>query len=305
VRTIIPIVLCALALASCNKPAATGVRVDPALATLVPAGTALLVGAKLDKLRETPVYQKHLSRIPLPRLDEFSSETGLDPRRDIWEVLFASNGSQSGVLMVRGKFATGELEPKLQKEGATHTTYKGYGLFGDDRNALFFMNSSTALTGTTSVLKTIIDNRDRSGSGIPATLQPLVSSVPAGAQLWAVFNGSAIQLPFPDDSNIGNLNQFIRSIQSGRFSADLRAGFDLQATGTCATDRDAKRIHDAFRGLIGLGRLNTPDNQPDMLRVYDSIDVKQDGRTVNVAASVPEELVDKFLNAFVDGKKHL
>ena len=37
-------------------------RVDPALATLVPADTAVLVGAKLDKLRETQVYQKHFAK---------------------------------------------------------------------------------------------------------------------------------------------------------------------------------------------------------------------------------------------------
>ena len=64
--------------------------VDPALATLVPADTAILVGAKLDKLRETPTYQKHFSQMSLPRLDDFARETGLDPRKDVWEVLFAS-----------------------------------------------------------------------------------------------------------------------------------------------------------------------------------------------------------------------
>jgi len=37
--------------------------------------------------------------------------------------------------MVRGKFTTGELEPKLQREGAIRSSYKGYGLFGDDKNS--------------------------------------------------------------------------------------------------------------------------------------------------------------------------
>ena len=223
----------------------------------------ILVGAeKLDKLRDTPTYQKHFTSVPLPRLDDFARETGLDPRKDIWEVLFASNGTQSGVLMVKGKFTTGELEPKLQREGATRSTYKGYGLFGDEKNSLFFMNSSTALAGSTSVLKSIIDNRDKSGSGIPGPLVPLVNSIPSDSQFWAVFKGSAIKLPFPEDSNIGNINQFIRSIESGRFSADLRKGFEFQATGNCTSDAGAKQIHDTLKGLIGVGRLSTPDSRP-------------------------------------------
>lgn len=290
-------------IASCRKSASSNVYVDPALATLAPADTAVLVGARIDKLRDTPVYQKYFSQTPLPRLDQFAKETGIDPRKDIWEVLFASNGSQSGVLMVRGKFSTGELEPRLEREGATRSQYKGYGLFGDERNAMFFMNSSTALAGSTPVLKSIIDNRDRAGAGIPAALQPLVNSIPANAQFWAVFNGAAIKLPFSDESNLGNLNQFIRSIESGRFSADLRAGFQLEAVGTCTNDDGARQIHNALKGLIGFGRLSTPENRPELLRVYDSIEVKQQGRVVNVAANVPQDVVDSFIGAFVSGRK--
>jgi hypothetical protein len=131
----------------------------------------------------------------------------------------------------------------------------------------------------------------------------LVNAVPTGSQFWAVFTGSAISLPFSNDSNLGNLNQFIRAIENGRFSADLRNGFDFQANGTCSTDHDAKQIHDALKGLIGLGRLSTPDNQPELLRVYDSINVKQDGRFVNVSANVPQDVADKFISTFAGPPK--
>ena len=83
--------------------------------------------------------------------------------------------------MVRGKFAPGELEPKLEHQGATRTRYKSYNLFGDERRSVFFMNSSTALAGSTPVLKSIIDNRDSSKLGIPETLKPLVQAVPSTA----------------------------------------------------------------------------------------------------------------------------
>lgn len=304
-RISIPIALLAAAvLSSCQRTATTtAVRVDPALTTLLPADTAVLVGAKLDKLRDTPVYQKHFSQLPLPRLDDFAKETGLDPRKDIQEVLFASNGKQSGVLMVRGKFAPGELEPKLEKQGSTRTRYKGYNLFGDERNSVFFMNSSTAVAGSTPVVRSIIDNRDRAGAGIPAGLQPQVNALPAASQFWAVFSGSAITLPFADDSNLGNLNQIVRSIDNGRFSADLRNGFDFQASGACNSDASAKQIHDTLRGLIGIGRLSTPENQPELLRVYDGIHVTQQGRVVTIAANIPQDVVDKFVNTYTGARR--
>lgn len=290
--------------ASCQKSTtSSAVRVDPALTTLIPANTSVLVGAKLDKLRETQVYQKHFAQMSFPRLDDFARQTGLDPRKDVWEILFASDGKQSGVLMARGKFPTSELEPKLEQQGATRTRYKGYSLFGDERNAAFFMNSSTALAGSTERLKTIIDNRDRAGAGIPATLEPQVNAVPAAAQFWAVFTGSGINLPFANDSNLGNLNQIVRSIENGRFSADLRNGFEFQANGNCTTDSDARKIHDLLKGVVGIGRLSTPENQPEMLKVYDAIEIKQEGRAVNVAATAPQQIVDKFLGTFVEGKK--
>ncbi len=302
-RTIAFVAVCAsFILTSCRSMTPTAaVGVDGALATLVPADTAVLVGARLDKLRETPVYKKHFSQVPLPRLDDFVKETGLDPRKDLSEVLFASNGTQSGVLMVRGKFSTTELESKLEKQGSARTRYKDHNLLGDQRNSVFFLNSSTALAGSTPVLKNIIDHRG--GEGIPSTLQPQVNAIPANSQFWAAFSGSAIRLPFASDSNLGNINKIIQSIENGRFSADLQNGFEFQASGSCDTEASAKQINETLRGLIGFGRLSAPENQPELLRVYDGINVKQQGRVVNVAANIPPDVVEKFIDSYVESRR--
>ncbi len=276
-------------------------RVDPALAELVPANTALLVGAHLDKLRDTPLYQKMFSQMALPRVDEFAKETGLDPRKDISEVLFASDGTQSGLLMARGKFNTSQLAAKLEQQGSTRTRYKDRDLFGDARNSVCFLDSSTAIAGSTPVVKTVIDGHGN--SGVPAALQSQLAAVARSAQFWAVFSGSVIKLPFADDSNLGNLNQIVRSIDNGRFAADLSNGLEFQASGVCNNDAGARQIHDTLRGLIGLGRLSTPENQPELLRVYDGINVKQEGRAVNIAANIPPGVVDKFVSLYTGSRR--
>lgn len=298
-QTLLAISVCALAVSAACGRAGSVVKVDPALAALIPSDTAVMVGAKLDKLRETEVYRKHFSETAIPRLDEFARDTGLDPRKDVWDVLFCSNASTSGVLMVRGKFSQGELEPKLEREGAVRMKHKGYNLFGNDETAVFFMNASTALAGSTPLLKTIIDSRDRPGGGVPAALRPLVDAVPADAQVWAVFNTAGINLPFAGKGTAAVLEQLLRSVQNGRFSADLRSGFAFDAVGNCTTDESAKQIHDLLKAAIGFGRLSTPGNQPELLQVYDAIKVSHGNRAVNITANVPQDLVDKFVDTFV------
>ena len=295
--------IAALALMSCQKAPIAAVNVDPALATLVPPETKLLVGAKLDKLRETPLYQQRFASLPLAQLDKFAADTGLDPRKDVWEVLFCSNGKDTGVLMLRGKFSPTDLEPRLVGNGANRTNYKGYSLFGDARTSAFFMNASTALAGSTKSIQAIIDNRDTSLNGIPAVLLPLVKQVPGNAQFWAVFDGVLVDMPFREDSNLGNINTMIRSLDNGWVSANLTKGLDLKAVGNCRSADAAKQIHDALRGVIGFGRLSTPDNQPELLKAFDGMKVDQQEKVVKISAEIPQPVVDKILDTFNGTKK--
>jgi hypothetical protein len=66
----------------------------------------------------------------------------------------------------------------------------------------------------------------------------------------------------------------------------------------------ARQIHDALRGLIGIGRLSTPDNQRELLRFFDAIQVSQEDRTVRVRASIPLDLLIAF-ESFLGGKPAL
>ena len=112
-----------LALLGCKAKKPDSVRIDPTLEALIPADTLFVVGGDIDAVRETSVYQKLLSRVPLPQLDEFTRQTGLDPRKDLSKILSCSNG-KNGVLMARGKFNVADLEARLQARGAPRFSYK-------------------------------------------------------------------------------------------------------------------------------------------------------------------------------------
>jgi hypothetical protein len=296
---------CALtvfALIGCAPPKRTSVFIDPSLETLVPPDTIFIVGASIDKIKDTPVYQKLFKDLELAQLDDFTKKTGVDPRKDLWQVISVSNG-KTALLLARGKFSS-ELEPKLASEGAERIGYKGYTLLGNERGAVLFMNSSTAVAGATEQLRQVIDRRNQPAQGLPAGLREQIQALSPNDQIWAASVGglSSLGLQVPENSNLASAMQVLQGIESIRLGLDVRSGLNAEASATCDSERSAKRVHDSLRGLIGFGRLSTPDNRPDLLQLYDGIKVTQDHTRTDLTALIGPDVVDKFLDLWLKHK---
>jgi hypothetical protein len=286
-------------LVSCRSGGAKSVRIDPALAALVPADTVYLLGADMERLSRTPAWQK-LETLALPDLNRFTQATGLDPRHDIREVMVCSNGT-GAVTVLRGSFRESDLAPRLQSRGAASLSYRGHTLYTSDHAAVTFLDSSTATAGATASVEGIIDAHDRGGSGLPVALEPLVQTIPSRDQLWLVRAGGSPGMRFGenDESRLGSIVQMLRGIKTVVLGIDFSNGLDLSARMQCDTDNDAAHIHDALRGAIGFARLNTPDNRPELLKVYDAIQVSQEKSLVTASASVSSEQVDQALDLWL------
>jgi hypothetical protein len=291
-------IILSLALAGCQAKKPGTVRIDPILESLIPADAVFIVGGNIDEVRETSVYQNLLSRVPLTQLDEFTRQTGVDPRKDLSQVLSCSNG-KSGVLMARGKFKVTDLEARLQSRGATRSSYRNHDLFGSERLSFLFLNGSTAIVGPASDLHSILDRG--SGAGLPPTLRDLVRTIPANDQVWAALTGGLgnLNLAVPQDSNLANIMSALKSIDTATIGMDLRSGIGLTAEVASKSERDAKFIHDMLKGVVGIGRLNTPDNHPELLQLYDAIQVTQQQNHARVMAQIPADLADRFLDLWL------
>ena len=71
-----------------------------------------------------------------------------------------------------------------------------------------------------------------------------------------------------------------------------------EARGATRTEQDASNLRDAVRGMVGLGRLQVPDNQPELLRAWDGITAEQQGRSIAVHVDIPKELADELIDMF-------
>lgn len=285
-------------MAGCARKSAFGPKIDPALATLIPPDTTLLVGTRLDALKRTPIYQKYLENRNIPQIEEFAKQTGLDPKKDLWELLFVSDGKHN-VLLGRGKFAN-EMEPRLEKQGAKRFGYKGYDLVGNENTAVLFISETAAAIGPTESLRFLIDERGAS-KGPPAALAAIMNDIPSDAQFWAVYAGGPVDLGL--GGNLANITKLVHSIETGSVFFDLTLGLHGVASGECSSPQAAEDVQGALKAFIGLGRLNTPANQKDLLAAFDGMRVTLQDKRVRLYMDVPQEAVDQFLNLWVGRRR--
>jgi hypothetical protein len=77
---------------------------------------------------------------------------------------------------------------------------------------------------------------------------------------------------------------------------DLSKDIDAIVRVNSKTERDAKFVHDMVKGLVGFGRLNAPANQPELLKLYDAIQVTQQQMLTVIRANIPADQTDRFLD---------
>jgi hypothetical protein len=274
---------------ACSSAQMGGTRVDPALAALVPADTIVLSGIRMREFRATPLYAKLISQKRLSELDDFAKKTNFDPRKDVNELLVASNGTDNTVL-ARGTFKINA------PAGLTKSAYKGVTVYGQGDGAYAILDTTTAVAGAESAVHRVIDQK-QSGQRGPAGLLGRARGLTAPGQIWLVADGWGA-LPerlSRDGGNLSNLSRFFRGIEKATATVDLRSGVVAQAKGECRTEQDAKTLGDAARGLVGLGRLTVPENKPEMLRLFDGIKVDQKERSIEINVNVPADMIDGLL----------
>jgi len=295
-----------IALASAVLACRAAERIDNVLVRLVPGNSVSLFGAQMEQVKATPLYQKLMSQQKLPQLDEFAANTNFDPRRDVRELLIASNLKRhSGVLLARGNFHI-SAESLAKMKDMRKSSYRGYTLWTTPSHDAGFciMDSTLAIAGPVETMHAALDGYQQQRTGQPQT--PLLQkalAVPARNQVWMVSMGEAnfLGANMPDVGNGANFGRIFKNLENTEFQADLSRGLNARVHGTCKTDADAKSLADAARGLVGFGRLSVPDNQPQLLRVWDAIQVEQQARDITVLADISGDLVEKLIQLFDGG----
>ena len=272
--------------------AAAQPRVDNVLERMVPPGSTGLVGARMDLIKQTEIYKKMVATQSLVQVDEFARETGFDPRRDVRELLFVTT-PQGAVMLARGTF---HLKPALLKN-AQKTRHRQYDIWGQGRSGFCILDSTLAAAGDIPALEAALDEWTSGTHAAAHGLLGYVATVNPQDQIWGISTGAGNFLAeHPPAANSGlDFSKIFRSLQDYWFQADFSAGLRSEVHGTTRTEKDAVNLRDAVRGVVGLGRLNVPENESELLKVWDGITVDQQGLSVAIHADVAQDLIDKMV----------
>jgi hypothetical protein len=272
-----------------------GAQVDKPFRTAISPDAQSLFSVKLDKLKATDVYRQHEQQLDLPQFNEMAQRVGLDPRRDLSNVFVVWDGKNL-LLLAQGAIPASQLEAKLTANGAQRVSAKNFTLFTRGADSVSFPEGGLAVAGPTSVVESALALRSSRSGGVPVELKERLAEVPADSQIWEVSRGGLPMANFPlrpdMASNLSNIAAFVSGTSLGlRFDS----GTHLQVLLICKSPEGAQRIQDTLRGLIGLARLSTHDNELDLLRMWDAISISKDQQTVHVQMDLPADLTDKLI----------
>ncbi len=269
-------------------------RIDNVLLRMVPPGSTSLVGANMERMKATAFYRKLVEQQRMPQVDKFAEETGFDPRRDVRELLYAST-PEGSVLLARGRF-------KLTTNPASHAKlvrYGSYNIWTLENSGFCILDQTLAAAGELKALEAALDEWTRGQHKAAQPLLAMSKGVAPTANLWGVSTGFAgflaSVLPKGGVSGGIDFSRIFTGMKSSWFQADFATGLHLDLRGATATDTDATALRDMAKGLIGFGRLSVPENQPEMLKLWDGISVEQETRNITIRADITPALLDKLV----------
>ncbi len=275
-------------------------KIDNVLVRMVPPGSTSLVGANMDRMKATPFYKTLVDQQRMPQVDAFATDTGFDPRRDVRELLYVST-PEGSVLLARGHFKL-KSDPSSRAKLVRHGVYN---IWTIENSGFCILDGSLAAAGQLKAVEAALDEWTKGQHKAAQPLLALGKAIHPTTNLWGISTGFATFLAsaLPKSGGPGGIDfsKIFTGMKSSWFQADFSTGLRIDLHGSTSTDQDAIALRDMAKGLIGFGRLSVPENQPEMLKLWDGFSVEQAAREVTIQADIALPLLDKLMQMLNSG----
>lgn len=290
-----PILSAAILALICSGPLAA---VDPQLLNLVMPEAKILAGVNVDQAKTTPFGAYVVSQIQAQgaqHLQQVAALTGFDPRRDLHELLIASNGAPgnpSGLILARGNFDASRIQAAGLAGGGTTTNYNGVTLLLDPKqtHAVAFLDPTLAVAGDVASVKAAID-RQNAPAPLSAALMVQVNQWSGMEDGWVIAATPLANLKPPTNpanpSNPAIQNAF-QSIQQA--AGGVKFGDPIVWTGQLQADtaQNAASVAGVVQFVASLAQMQAQQKNPQAAGILNSLSVATSGNQVNLSLSVPE-----------------
>ena len=299
-------------------PAAAFAAADPTLLRLVMPDAKVIAGLQVQQTKSSPFGQYILAHLQIEdaAFKKFIAQTGFDPRRDVTEIVMASNWEQTSpenrwLVAARGSFNLPKITAAAKENGGTNTDFQGVGILTylpenktdsktEIESGIAFFDASNAVMGDLTSVKAAIQRKQSAGSPEGAFIGK-VTDLSAKNDFWFVttvpISEFAGAMPNPNLSGAmkGDLLSAIHQASGG-----IRFGDTVTISGEAITrsDKDAQALVDVFRFLAGMIQLNSKDNQVAgrVSTLLDGMELKTNGNIMTMSLNIPEQQLEQLLS---------
>ena len=177
--------------------------VDPVLLELVPPNAEILYGVQVQPVMATPFGKAAYARVLAnnPAIDRFAGLLGLDPKRDIRELLLVTLPSarpklaRFDLILVRGNFRVDRFASVARLSGGSavedHGAVTISPIAGSLRQSLTLLDSSTAAIGPSTALQELKARKSAKNSFTGALAQKALN-ISANNDVWFASTGAPV-----------------------------------------------------------------------------------------------------------------
>lgn len=280
---------------------------DPQLLNLVMPDAKVLAGVNVQQAKGTQFGQYVLNQLQTQdaHMQQLVTLTGFDPRRDVSELLVASDGvpgGKTGLALAKGTFDTSKITAFAILQGVATEVYQGVTILEEPKKmaGMAFLDATTVATGDIASVKGAID-RTMTPQSLPAGVAVKVNQWSNSQDAWAISTVPPSSLaPTPKTGTpqnpMVNAGQNVVAAGGGvKFGANVVFSGEAQ----CDTAQNATTLGDVFKLLINMAQMQAAQD-PTAAALIKSVSVTVSGNLVKVMASLPQ---DTFQNMIAPQRK--
>ncbi len=284
---------------------------DSSLLSLMMPDAKVIAGVEVDSAKNSPFGQYLLAHFQPsdPGFQDFVSQTGFDPRRDVTEVVMATNWQSKSptsrwLVAAKGSFDLTKITQAVHAHGGTIQNFEGVNILAGSQSGdsnIAFLDSGSAVMGDLASVQAAINRRKNNMPADPGLVARL-GNISANNDFW--FTTLVPISEFADsmpNENLqgamkGNLMQGITQASGG-----IKFGATVNISGQAITrsEKDAQALMDVVRFVIGMIQQNKSQNTTaaQVSDWMDNLDLTSNGTTVKMALAIPEGQLEQLLGA--------
>jgi len=286
---------------------------DPSLLQLLMPDAKVVAGLQVTQAKNSLFGQYVLSHMQIDNtgFQNFTAQTGFDPRIDVSEIVMASNSSADGaqrswLIAAKGTFDVAKITAAAQANGGAVNTYQGVKLVTytepsnpQIQNAIAFLDSSTAATGDLASVQAAIGRQKSSApTGGPFAQVQQVSSQYA---FWFVSTVPLSQFSavLPNgNSNSAMNNNILAGISQASGGISFGDTVTVATQAVARSDKDAQALVDVVKFFASFLQMNRQQNSQagQVSAVLDNLQASASGNVATISLGIPEQQLEQMLD---------